>query len=187
VLEAELLRAVLAELNEVTYSGVTFAGVATRARTSKHVLYRRWPTKSAMILAAVVSDGDARLVPDTGTLRSDVFEVLRALRLAVETVGSATILALFADLNPEDGARLWRTFLDGGTEAMQIVIGRAVERGEIGPHPIPDAAARAALTFARHDLIAGLATDDAHLQSIIDEVALPLVAYHAGSPSRIED
>jgi len=181
------VRAVLAELDEVNYSGLTFAGVATRARTSKHVLYRRWPTKSAMVLAAVVADGDTQLVPDTGALRSDVFEVVRALRLAVEPVGSATILALFADLDPEAGARLWRTFLDGGTEAMQIVIGRAVERGEIGPHPIPEAAACAALTFARHDLIAGLAVDDAHLHAIVDEVALPLFAHYAGSPLRVED
>ena len=186
-MEGELLRAVLAELDEMQYSGVTFAGVATRARTSKHVLYRRWSTKSEMVLAAVIADGDTRLVPNTGALRSDVFEVVRALRLAVETVGSTTTLALFADLNPDDGARLWRTFLDGGTEAMQIVIGRAVERGEIGPRPIPEAAARAALTFARHDLIAGLAVDDAHLHAIVDEVALPLVAHYAGSPSRVED
>ena len=52
-LERVLLEAALAELIERGYSGTTMEGVAGRARTGKAALYRRWPGKRELVLAAL--------------------------------------------------------------------------------------------------------------------------------------
>ena len=52
-LERVLLEATLAELIERGYAGTTMEGVAARARTGKAALYRRWPSKRELVLAAL--------------------------------------------------------------------------------------------------------------------------------------
>ncbi len=52
-LERVLLEATLAELVEHGYAGTTMEGVAGRARTGKAALYRRWPSKRELVLAAL--------------------------------------------------------------------------------------------------------------------------------------
>ncbi len=66
--DAVALRAAWEEVSEVGYAQLTMEGVAARAGTSKPVLYRRWPNRAALVLAAmrrqvvpISSD-----IPDTG-------------------------------------------------------------------------------------------------------------------------
>jgi len=51
-LEEALLDAAWAELLRAGYEALTYEAVAERARTSRAVLYRRWPTKRDLVLAA---------------------------------------------------------------------------------------------------------------------------------------
>lgn len=78
-LEDALLQAAWDEVTSVGYANLTMEGVAARAHTSKAVLYRRWPGRAALILAAVRRRviPITREVPDTGDLREDVLAVLR--------------------------------------------------------------------------------------------------------------
>jgi AcrR family transcriptional regulator len=64
------------------YANLTMEGVATRAGTGKAVLYRRWPNRAALVLAAMRRRVGplASQVPDTGDLRQDVLIVLRQFR-----------------------------------------------------------------------------------------------------------
>ena len=77
-LEQAILRAALDELAETGYAGLTMDRVAKRAGTNKNAIYRRWPNRAALGLAAyrelVVADQE---LPDTGELRGDVLELLR--------------------------------------------------------------------------------------------------------------
>lgn len=50
---AALLEAALIELAERGYEGTTIARLATRARTSKQAVYRRWSDKAALVAAAI--------------------------------------------------------------------------------------------------------------------------------------
>ena len=52
-LEKALYEATLAELTDLGYSGLTMDGIASRARTGKAALYRRWQSKHALVLAAL--------------------------------------------------------------------------------------------------------------------------------------
>ncbi|GFG75011.1 TetR/AcrR family transcriptional regulator [Mycobacterium botniense] len=54
VLERALYEATLAELAAVGYGGLTMEGIATRARTGKAALYRRWSSKHDLVQAALI-------------------------------------------------------------------------------------------------------------------------------------
>src|ERR1700712_5649711 len=78
-LEDALLLAAWAELQAGGYSALTYDAVASKAGTSKPVLYRRWPTKPDLVIAAMHHAGlfGRRELPDTGSLREDVLTSLR--------------------------------------------------------------------------------------------------------------
>lgn len=52
-LTAALLEATLVELAERGYEGTTISRLASRARTSKQAVYRRWPDKVGLVAAAI--------------------------------------------------------------------------------------------------------------------------------------
>ena len=54
--------ATYAELKEHGYSGVTFEGVARRAKTSKPVLYRRWADRRALLRDVVALTGPSGFI-----------------------------------------------------------------------------------------------------------------------------
>src|ERR1700761_6094075 len=80
-LESVLLVAAWDELVETGYARLTMESVAVRAGTSEPVLYRRWPNKDQLVLAALMHHRKDRpiAVPDTGTLRGDLLAYLTAL------------------------------------------------------------------------------------------------------------
>ena len=74
--EAELLAVTLQLLQEHGYDGLTVDAVANTARASKATVYRRWPSKAELVLAAFTEG--VRLVavpPNTGTLRGDLLKL----------------------------------------------------------------------------------------------------------------
>src|SRR4051794_29974940 len=51
-LEQAILRAAADELTEAGYAGLTMDRVAQRAHTNKNAIYRRWPNRAALGVAA---------------------------------------------------------------------------------------------------------------------------------------
>ena len=77
-LDDAIYRAVFDELVDHGYVGLTFEGVARRAQTSKPVLYRRWPNRLDMVVAALTSASDDVIqASDTGSLAGDVEATLQ--------------------------------------------------------------------------------------------------------------
>src|ERR1700742_3539938 len=78
-LQEALLDAAWHELTTSGYGRFTMEAVAARAGTSTPVLYRRWPDRRDLALAAIRHYGDRNPVgvPDTGTLRGDLVAFLR--------------------------------------------------------------------------------------------------------------
>ena len=85
--EAELLAVTLELLQEHGYDRLSLDAVATTARASKATLYRRWPTKAELVLAAFV-EGTRHIAvdPDTGTLRSDLLALAEQISAHVSMV-----------------------------------------------------------------------------------------------------
>src|SRR5262249_10198492 len=77
-LEQAVLGAAIDQLLEAGYAGLTMERGAARAGTNKNTIYRRWPSRAALAVAAYrqMARGDLPL-PDSGTLRDDTLELLR--------------------------------------------------------------------------------------------------------------
>ncbi|MGW8744496.1 TetR/AcrR family transcriptional regulator [Streptomyces sp. NPDC055794] len=78
-----ILAAARALVAEEPYEKVTLEAIAARAGVGKQTIYRRWPSKSAVVVAALLAlsedaDGQSVTLPDTGDLRADLGLVMRA-------------------------------------------------------------------------------------------------------------
>lgn len=178
-LEEAILRAAVDELTEYGYVGLTMDRVAQRAGTNKNAIYRRWPNRIALGIAAYRRLTTTVEPPDTGTLRGDVLELLRGanrhwssplgsiLRELLSAAGSAPeLVAQLPEQSTNDQAALWLT-----------VLGRAIARGEASPEALHPRVATVAIVLLRNEFVmrgVPTAPDDV-LVEIVDEVYLPLV------------
>ena len=78
--------------------------VAARAKTGVAVLYRRWPNKDDLVMAAIVHYRRTRRVenPDTGTLRGDLLALLGGFSDG-QSGFTAIMAATFAGLQADSG------------------------------------------------------------------------------------
>jgi AcrR family transcriptional regulator len=131
--EAELLAVTLELLQEHGYDRLTLDAVATTAHASKATLYRRWPTKAQLVMAAFI-EGTRQVAvdPDTGTLRGDLLALGEQI-LAHASTHAGTIRAVLVEVsrNAELDAIMQEQFLAQKKALMADVLTRAVDRGEI--------------------------------------------------------
>jgi AcrR family transcriptional regulator len=179
VLEQAILRAAADELTESGYAGLTMDRVARRAGTNKNALYRRWPNRAALGVAAYQQLVETRLgPPDTGSLREDVLAVLRQMNEDVTTPRADLVRGLMASAaeDPELFAELQKMVGDGGSALWLTILGRAVERGEASPDSLHPRLATVAVTLLRNEYLTGLSpVPDDVIVEIVDRVYLPLV------------
>jgi AcrR family transcriptional regulator len=184
VLLEALLDAAFAELSAVGYAKLTMEGVAARAGTSKSVVYRRWPTRAELVIAALrrrapMLSGE---LPDTGTLRGDLLAILRRLSRRLRELGPELLQEAFGSV---DSA----VFLHArhiGTDAIRRLFARAVARGEVVPTRLTDRVASLPVDLVRHEIfITRAPVSAAILAEIVDDIFLPLV--HRAGAKRASD
>ncbi|GAB2486859.1 TetR/AcrR family transcriptional regulator [Nocardiopsis aegyptia] len=179
-LEEAILRAAAEELRESGYAGMTMDGVARRAGTNKNAIYRRWPHRAALGVAAyrhLASDREP--APDTGSLRGDALALLRRANATWSSPRGAVLRDLLA---AGDDPRLIALLRENaGDSAMDAdwlaVLGRAVARGEAHAQAVHPRVASAPMTLLRGEyaLRGRPEIPDAVVVEIVDEVFLPLV------------
>ena len=133
----DVLLAAVAELARSGYVGLRVEDVAERAGVNKTTVYRRWPTKGDLVAAAVrVLAGHHEPLPDTGSLRADLIEMLCRALAFVRTAEGRLITRLIASEGADpDVERLGRTLREGIMAQRRKLIVRAQERGEL-PHAL---------------------------------------------------
>ena len=162
-------------LAEQGYDAMSIEGVAAAAGVGKTTIYRRYPNKRDLVVAAL---GSAAATfpdrPDSGSARDDIlalirdtFEVMRRTGIGFSMAGTFLVkerdepmlLALFRE------RVLWPR-IELGTRILR----RGIERGELRPDIEPEVVLPILVgsTFARH--IAGLPEDDAWLNAMVDAV-----------------
>jgi AcrR family transcriptional regulator len=138
--EAELLAVTLRLLQEHGYDGLTVDAVASAARASKATVYRRWPSKAELVLAAF-NEGVRQVAvpPNTGTLRGDLLQVGEICGEQVHQHAS-TIRAVLveASRHPELNDALQHQFIEQRKALVQHILRQAVERGEIAEAALTD-------------------------------------------------
>jgi len=185
-LERAILRAALDELTEAGYSGLTMDRVAKRAGTNKNAIYRRWPNRAALGLAAyrelVVADN---ALPDTGELRGDVLELLRGANSHWSSPAGEVLRGLLPSIvdDPHLRDQVQEAASDAGSAMWLTVLGRAVARGEAPPEALHPRVATVAVVLLRNEFVVrGVpSAPDSVLVEIVDEVYLPLVRGRASS------
>ena len=131
--EAEILRATLEELARSDYGGLTIEQVAARAGVNKTTVYRHWPTKEDLVRAALYSVVEShKLPPETGSLRTDLLQIGRAmLDFARSFEGQCVMrLRLLEHPHPEL-AEIARTLQARQEVELKRFVDRAIESGEL--------------------------------------------------------
>ena len=196
--EAEILEVVLEVIAELGFDRLTFEEVAKRARASKATLYRRWPTKRDMVVAAVKSGpaaGNAPTPVDTGSLRGDLLALVARLETAMDAGGATSWVLLQAGLqDPELCHHIEATAGPTGARLPADVMQRAIDRGELPEHADPfvyEEVVGAVLLIRK---LNALTADTGYRQLLVDAVLLPALRHgHAagqrgifsGSPSPV--
>ncbi|MEU3272984.1 TetR/AcrR family transcriptional regulator [Saccharomonospora sp. NPDC006951] len=180
VLEEAILAAAAEELTENGYPGMTMDRVAKRAGTNKNAIYRRWPGRAALGIAAYRRMVEHELrPPDTGDLRADVLTVLRKVNGDLSAPGGDLLRGLLAGAagDPELLPQLHELIAKSGAQPWLTILGRAVARGDIEPEALHPRVATVAITLLRNEYVTrGLASvPDGVLVDIVDEVYLPLL------------
>nr|WP_218902408.1 TetR/AcrR family transcriptional regulator [Streptomonospora nanhaiensis] len=127
--------AVFAELAEHGYGRMSIEAVARRAGVGKTAIYRRWNSKLQMVID-VVSTAAVKVmpVPDTGSLRGDIRELLDAGAQAMRhPLASQIVPDLLAEAarNPDIADTLEKALRETQQGVSAVMIGNAVERGEL--------------------------------------------------------
>jgi AcrR family transcriptional regulator len=135
-----ILRAALEVLDEDGLPGFTMEAVARRAAASKATLYRHWPTVGALLIDAMDATFQALPVPDTGSVQSDVAQVLTAFVTLLERTPFPRLLAAFIDAAERDPAlgALHADLTRRRREPLLTVLARARDRGQLADHLDPE-------------------------------------------------
>jgi len=175
VLEKAILEAAYEELLAVGYVNFTYEGVIKRVGTSRTVLYRRWPTKLQLVMAAAHHYQKAHpiIVPDLGNVRDELCLTLRKYADRAPPEATRLIFEMGRDLNAASESFASERFRENFLDAP---LSRGVARGEIDPSKltprilwVPIAIVLAEATFI------GKSLSDTAIAEIVDQVFLPIV------------
>jgi AcrR family transcriptional regulator len=187
-LEDAILCAAAEELTESGYAGLTMDRVARRAGTNKNTIYRRWPSRAALGIAAYRQlTAAAAPSPDTGELRGDALELLRRANRSWSSPTGGILRALLAGArdDPQLLAQIQEHSADAGSAPWLAILARAVARGEAPADALHLRVATVAAVLLRNEFIVrGYPTvSDEVLVEIVDEVYLPLIRGRRGVTS----
>ncbi|WP_245537913.1 TetR/AcrR family transcriptional regulator [Tsukamurella paurometabola] len=128
-----MLEATIAQLGERGLDGLSIAEVASHAGVAETTVYRRWPTRTALV-ADAVSDlaASGNPAPDLGDVRTDLTRVAEQIAGLLSMPGIpgliGTVLAMAAD--PHVAASR-QEFFDARIGMIAPVVRRAIARGEL--------------------------------------------------------
>ncbi|MFC3799219.1 TetR/AcrR family transcriptional regulator [Cohnella sp. GCM10012308] len=181
VLENAILQAAWDELETTGYNRLTMEAVAVRAQTNKTAVYRRWPSKSQLVIAALVKFAPKPSIEaaDTGDLRTDVLTFLQGILKPLQAIGPETIHGLMSEYPGQEhpmSKPLPPRSEDALFAAMKSIVAHAEKRGELQPDQLPERVVSLPVDLLRYEMLTthGRVTGDTIVQ-IVDELFLPLV------------
>jgi AcrR family transcriptional regulator len=138
---SDVLRAATTMLAETGYDALSIEAVAERAGVHKTTVYRRWPTKAALVADALSERSEQHApVPDTGTLAGDLTALASAVAANIGSdVGRAMTRTLVAaSITSAEIADTGTGFFAERLSLTGVIVERAVDRGELPPGTDPN-------------------------------------------------
>ncbi|MFE0376416.1 TetR/AcrR family transcriptional regulator [Streptomyces inhibens] len=136
----EIFDATLDLLAAKGYEGLTIEGVAERSGVNKTTIYRWWPSKGALLGAALMGARRLDIEPaDTGSLQGDLEALLHTITSLLTTppASDIAVAALGAVTHSPELATHVRDFFADRLTREQPVFTRAIARGELAPDADP--------------------------------------------------
>ncbi|MEP6697470.1 MAG: TetR/AcrR family transcriptional regulator [Pseudonocardiales bacterium] len=178
-LEQAILAAAVRELAEVGYDAMTVEGVAARAHTGKAALYRRWPAKEDLVVDALhFMLPPCGALPDTGSVRDDLVELLSAMAATIRTPAGTAMQRMLGSQRcaPEILETVHGKVIGPRREMLLEALRRGAQRGEVRPDAVTVLVAQVGSAM----ILQHLADDDRPVdrrvvEEIVDQVVMPLL------------
>ena len=173
-LDQRILRSTFRQLVRVGYAGLSIEAVAADAGVAKTTIYRRYPTKRDLVVAAI-RESTPFPAPSLDLPSREALEafVRTAIAMLVESGAFHVLGSLLVEDQRHPGLLdVFRERILFPRRAMiEAVIERGVERGEIrgDVNPLIVIEMIAGAVFAHH-VILGLEGDDTWVRSLVDHV-----------------
>lgn len=129
-----ILKAALELLSEVGFEAMSIEAIATRAGVGKTTIYRRYSSKDELVADAIESIREEVLIPDTGSLWSDVDTLIEnAAQITLTPLGRQSVAMIIgsASSNPGFAQIYWEKYLQPRRQSFAIIIERAKARNEV--------------------------------------------------------
>jgi AcrR family transcriptional regulator len=132
-IDTAVLDATLAVLTESGYARFTLEEVARRAGTTKPAIYRRWPARQNLVLAALARRLGEAQVPDTDCTLCDLAEGISIFVDAFQRMPPDVLGPLLADCagKPKLRADFMTTLFEPPRAAVEQILTRAITRGDL--------------------------------------------------------
>jgi AcrR family transcriptional regulator len=118
------------------FDKTTVDDVAARAGVGKATVYRRWPSKEDLAVAAMTTMYSVEMPePDTGSIESDLAASYHAVLTFVNTPeGEAYLRTSIAESVRDDRiAALYRSSTERREQQSRVTFEKAIRRGEVRP------------------------------------------------------
>jgi AcrR family transcriptional regulator len=179
-LDAAIRSATLRLLADLGPSGVTMEAVAAAAQTSKPVLYRRWPDRSALLRETLLQIATAAIPhEDTGSYRTDMLAVLRGWADLFTGPQGPLLRAVItaAAHDPELTAAFQNDVIGWRKTEMAALLARGIARGDVRADiPVEIARELGQSVLWHRLLITGDPITDQLVVQLVDEVLVPFAA-----------
>ncbi|MEV4325841.1 TetR/AcrR family transcriptional regulator [Microbispora rosea] len=128
----QVLDAVLAELGEHGYDGLTVDSVAARSGVHRATVYRRWGDVGGLLADVLDAAGDdAWQPPDTGSLEGDLAALNREIQDALTAQPPIVAALIAASFRSEQADHAQRRLWEDRYARCEVIVRRAVERAEL--------------------------------------------------------
>jgi AcrR family transcriptional regulator len=175
-LDEAILAATLTMFTEQGFAGVSIEGVAARAGVAKATIYRRFPTKVALLVEAIkVGACFTDFLPDTGDVRGDLAGMLTRL-MDILRSDLGPVLSAFAAERiryPQLDEEFKRSVIGAKRAHIRYLLTTAIERGDLPAGLDIDVVAEAGPALLWHHALNGLPFTDDLPRRIIDVVLPP--------------
>ncbi len=180
-----ILATTLTHLEEHGFEDLSVEDVARAAGVNKTSIYRRWPSKADLVLAAVMAARDPEPpFIESGDFRSDLIRLIEAKAVSLATPLAQNMARALMALDGGDRSEIKEALRKDLPSASQAFVERAIARGELPPDA--DAAFLHELLVApilSRILMRSEHVDTAYVTRVVDHVLAGVKARPAG-PAR---
>ena len=121
-------------LGERGYAALRIEDVATRAGVNKTTVYRRWPTKSQLVAAALRQLHTPQPTPDTGNLERDLIEMFVESSSNIDAIATRGVMrVIHAELHEPEVEAILIAARERINATRRVRLDTAVKRGELPP------------------------------------------------------